>query len=93
MIVHVLLMLKGCAKRQEKNYMLYIESVTMTLSQRRIIMKAFIVSQFGYCPLVWIFHGNSAKQRKIFKKNSKGIKIKTQVFYVLNNLFLESIII
>ena len=21
-------------------------------------MKAFIKSQFGYCPLVWIFHGN-----------------------------------
>ena len=21
-------------------------------------MKAFIESQFGYCPLVWIFHGN-----------------------------------
>ena len=30
----------------------------MTLSQRRIIMKAFIESLFGYCPLVWIFHGN-----------------------------------
>ena len=25
----------------------------------RIIMKAFIESQFGYCPLVWIFHGYS----------------------------------
>ena len=21
-------------------------------------MKAFTESQFGYCPLVWIFHGN-----------------------------------
>ena len=24
--------------------------------QRRLIMKAFITSQFGYCPLVWMFH-------------------------------------
>ena len=38
--------------------MLHMESVTMTLSQRRIIMKAFIESQFYYCLLVWIFHDN-----------------------------------
>ena len=25
-------------------------------NQRRLIMKAFITSQFGYCPLVWMFH-------------------------------------
>ena len=28
----------------------------MNLAQRRSIMKAFICSQFGYCPLVWMFH-------------------------------------
>ena len=25
-------------------------------AQRRLVMKAFIISQFGYCPLVWMFH-------------------------------------
>ena len=28
----------------------------MNLAQRRSKMKAFICSQFGYCPFVWVFH-------------------------------------
>ena len=31
----------------------------MTMEKRRIIMKAFINSQFGYCPLVWMFHSRN----------------------------------
>ena len=26
------------------------------LAQRSLVMNAFILSQFGYCPVVWIFH-------------------------------------
>ena len=50
-ITHV----KRCAKRQAKNYMLYIEPVTMTLSQRRIIMKAFIEYQLVIVHLYGFF--------------------------------------
>ena len=28
----------------------------MNLSKRRIIKKLFMTSQFGYCPLMWMFH-------------------------------------
>ena len=28
----------------------------MNVDKKRIIMKAFIESKFGYCPLVWMFH-------------------------------------
>ena len=28
----------------------------MNVDKKRIKMKAFIEPQFGYCPLVWIFH-------------------------------------
>ena len=28
----------------------------INFSQKRIIMKSFIESQFGYCPLIWMFH-------------------------------------
>ena len=28
----------------------------MNLEEKRIIMKVFIESQFGYCPLAWMFH-------------------------------------
>ena len=28
----------------------------MSMQKRRIIMKSFVTSQFGYCPLIWMFH-------------------------------------
>ena len=28
----------------------------MSLEKHRLLMKAFIQSQFGYCPLIWMFH-------------------------------------
>ena len=30
---------------------------------RRTLMKAFIESQFGYCPLIWIFCGRNLNNR------------------------------
>ena len=47
-----------CKKASKKLHALYRVCKYITLNQRRIIMKAFIESQFGYCPLIWIFHGN-----------------------------------
>ena len=41
-----------CKKASKKLHALYRICNYMTLSQRGIIMKAFIESQFGYCPLV-----------------------------------------
>ena len=35
----------------------------MTQKQRRVIMKSFILSQFGYCPLVWMFHSRRLNNR------------------------------
>ena len=35
----------------------------MNLAQRRSIMKAFICSQFGYCPLVWMLHSRKINNR------------------------------
>ena len=29
----------------------------MNFSKKQIIMKSFTESQFGYSPLIWIFHG------------------------------------
>ena len=47
-----------CQKASKKLDALYRVCRYITLNQRRTIMKAFIESQFGYCPLVWIFHAN-----------------------------------
>ena len=35
----------------------------MNLAQRRLIMNVFIFSQFGYCPLVWMFHSRKLNNR------------------------------
>ena len=45
---------KLCKKASQKVHALSRVCHYMTISQRRIIMKAFIESQFGYCPLVWM---------------------------------------
>ena len=35
----------------------------MNSHQKRIIMKSFIISQFGYCPLVWMFTSRTLNHR------------------------------
>ena len=33
--------------------------------KKRILLKAFIESQFGYCPLTWMFYSRKANSKKI----------------------------
>ena len=35
----------------------------MSHDKLRLLMKAFIESQFGYCPLVWMFHSRTLNNR------------------------------
>ena len=46
----------------------------MNLDKRRIIMKAFIESQFGYCPLLWMFHSRSLNN-KINRIHERALRI------------------
>ena len=43
-----------CSKASQKLYALSKASLYMSLKQRRMIMQSFIMSQFGYCPLIWL---------------------------------------
>ena len=52
-----------CLKASQKVHALSHVSNSMTLCQRKIIMKSFILSQFGYCPLVWMFHSRKLNNR------------------------------
>ena len=36
----------------------------MSTEKRRILFKSFVESQFGYCPLVWMFHNRDLEQKK-----------------------------
>ena len=35
----------------------------MDISQRKLIANAFIMSQFSYCPLIWMFHSQAMEHR------------------------------
>ena len=47
---------KLCKRPSQKLNALTRISNCMAFEKRKMIMKAFITSQFSYCPLVWMFH-------------------------------------
>ena len=52
-----------CDKASQKLNALARVSSYMDLHKRKLIMKAFIHSQFGYCPLVWMNHSRTLNNR------------------------------
>lgn len=54
---------KLCKKATQKLHALSRVCGHMDIKQRRTIMKSFILSQFGYCPLVWLFHSRQLNTR------------------------------
>ena len=45
-----------CNKASQKVHVLSKITSYMSLSKRRILLKAFVESQFSYFPLTWMFH-------------------------------------
>ena len=43
-------------------------------NKRRMFMKTFIISQFSYCPLVWMFHSRKTKNR-VNKIHEKALRL------------------
>ena len=52
-----------CKKASAKLNALARISGYMNLPKRRMIMKSFITSQFGYCPLIWMFHSRAVNNK------------------------------
>ena len=46
----------------------------MNLPKRRIIKKSFVTSQFGYCPLIWMFDSR-ALNNKINSIHKRALRI------------------
>ena len=46
----------------------------MNKDKLRILNKAFIESQFGYCPLIWIFHSRTLNN-KINKLHERSLRL------------------
>ena len=56
----------------------------MSIKQRRVLIKSFVESQFGCCPLIWIFHGRGVNNKinhlhehslsMVYKDNNSSFK-------------------
>ena len=46
----------------------------MNIHKRRMTMKAFLASKFGYCPLAWMFHSRKLNSR-INKLHERALRI------------------
>ena len=63
-----------CNKASQKLHALSRISHYMDIKQRQLIMKSFINSQFGYCPIVWMFHSRKMNNR-INKIHERSLRI------------------
>ena len=69
-----------CKRASQKLHALARVSNFMNTEQRGKVMKAFISSQFGYCPLVWMFHSRTLNNR-INKIHERALRIVYQDDY------------
>ena len=63
-----------CIKASQKLHALARVSNYMNIEKCCKVMKAFINSQFGYCPLVWMFHSRKLNNR-INKIHERALRI------------------
>ena len=52
-----------CKKARKKLHALARIAKYMAINKRRMLMKAFVSSQFSYCPLIWMFHSRKMEHR------------------------------
>ena len=76
-----------CKKVSTKLHALARVSKFMSQDKLRLLMKAFIESQFGYCPLVWMFHSRTVNNR-INRLHERGLRI----VYKDHNLYFDEIL-
>ena len=63
-----------CKKASLKLHAFASISTFMNKHKLRILMKAFIESQFGYCPLIWMFHSRTLKN-KINRLHERALRL------------------
>ena len=61
------------------------------MEQKKILMSAFIESQFSYCPLVWMFCASRRLNKRINRIHERGLRIVYKDFTSsFEDLFLKS---
>ena len=79
-----------CKKASQKLNALSRVAYQLDFNQRKLLMNAFITSQFSYAPVVWMFH--SRKQNHHINRIMKGrweLSIKIIILHLMN--FLKKI--
>ena len=71
-----------CKKAGRKLTVLVRLSKLMSFKRKRILMKTFVESQFGYCPLIWMFHSR--------KVNSKINHLQERSLRIVYNDYITS---
>ena len=52
-----------CKKASQKLHALTRISIYMEHEKLKLLMKAFVMSQFSYCPLIWMFHDRNLNNK------------------------------
>ena len=55
--------LKVCSKANQKLSALSRVTNLLSFNKRRTLFKAFVQSQFKYCPIVWMFHSRRTNNK------------------------------
>ena len=76
-----------CKLVSKKLHALARISQLMNIHIRRMTVKTFITSEFGYCPLVWMFHSRKLNSR-VKKPHERALRIVYQDLHLhlLNSL-------
>ena len=74
-----------CTKTSQKLHALSRVCHLMEFKHRKIVMNCFIMSQFGYCPLVWMFHSRKLNNR-INRIHERALRL---VYHNTNSSFEE----
>ena len=61
-------------KASHKLHALARISPFMNKNKFRVLMKVFIESQFGYCPLIWMFHSRKLNN-KIYRLHERALRL------------------
>ena len=65
---------KKCKKANQKLHALARISKYLSKEKLKVLMRAFISSQFNYCPLIWMFH-NRTLNNKINKLHERALRL------------------
>ena len=76
-----------CKKASQKLHALARIAHYMDFEKRRSLMKAFVISQFNYCPLIWMFHNRSLNNR-VSKIHDRALRL---VYQNTNLSFSEAL--